>query len=69
MFELGQIRLVIGKGDKPSLGYEHCNSDEEQREVAKLNRRLLRARQRMQRGQPAAAESPYYQRLLQRPRP
>ena len=41
MFELGQIRLVIGKGDKPSLGYEHCNSDEGQREVAKLNRRLV----------------------------
>ena len=68
MFELGQIRLVIGKGDKPSLGYEHCKSDEVQREVAKLNRRLVRASRRMQRGQPAAAKSPY-QRLLQRPRP
>ena len=64
MFELGQIRLVIGKDDKPSLGYEQCSDEGEQREAARQNRRLVLARRRMQRGQPA--KTPPYQRLLQR---
>jgi hypothetical protein len=65
MLELGHIRLIIGTGDQPSLGYEHCSEEEVQRDAANQNRKLVRERRRIQRRQPG--QTPY-QRLLRRAR-